>query len=74
MNIAQTKAISLIDKHSLPFVTESESDFIIARNSAIHEINFEREKAGMFNSEFWNDVHEEILKINYEKYNQLCKN
>ena len=73
MNIAQTKAISLIDKHSLPF-EGNESDYLIARNQAIHEINFEREKAGMFNSEFWNDVHEEILKIDYEKYKQLCKN
>lgn len=73
MNIAQTKAISLIDKHSLPFITESESDYLIARNSAIHEINFEREKAGMFNSEFWNDVHEEILKIDYNKYKQFQK-
>ena len=73
MNIAQQKAISLLDKHSLPFISGNESDFIIARNSAIHEINFMRESVGLFFQDYWNDVHKELLKINYEKYKELCK-
>jgi len=73
MNIAHEKAVSLLEKHSLPFVAGNESDFLIARNSAIHEINYYREQYGMFQQDYWNDVHEEILKITYEKYKVLCK-
>lgn len=72
MNIAQEAAINLLDKHSLPF-EGNESDFLIARNSAIHEINFMRESVGLFMQDYWNDVHEELLKINYEKYCILKK-
>lgn len=72
-NIAQQKAISLIKKHTLPFDKLNESDFLIARNSAIHEINLNRVTVGMFDSKYWNDVHEEILKINFEKYRNLEK-
>ena len=68
MNIAQTTAYNLLDKHSLPFIQGNESDFLIARNSVIHEINYMRECVGLFQQDFWNDVHEEIVKINYQMY------
>ena len=68
MNIAQTTAYNLLDKHSLPFIQGNESDFLIARNSVIHEINYMRECVDLFQQDFWNDVHEEILKINYQMY------
>ena len=68
MNIAQTTAYNLLDKHSLPFIAGNESDFLIARNSAIHEINYMRECVGLFLQDHLNDVHEEILKINYQMY------
>lgn len=73
MNIAQQKAINLIEKHTLPFVSGDDSDFLIARNSALHEVNFEIDKYGMFGNEYWRDVKAEILKINYEKYCILKK-
>jgi len=71
MNIAYEKALSLLDKHSLPFIAGNESDFLIARNQAIHEINFMRESVGIFFQDYWNDVHEELMKINYDKYRTL---
>ncbi len=73
MNIAQITAYNLLDKHSLPFISVDESDFLIARNSAIHEINYMRECVGLFQQDFWNDVHEEILKINYQMYLNYIK-
>ena len=73
MNIAQQKALSLLEKNTLPFITSSESDFMIARNSAINEINFERCKTGMFQQDYWNDVYEELMKINHETYCKLNK-
>lgn len=70
-NIALQRALNLLEKHSFPFVAGNESDFLIARNSAIHEINFERDKADMFEVQLWNDVYEEIMNISYEKYCRL---
>lgn len=72
MNIAQEAAINLIDKHSLPF-EGNESDFLIAWNLANHEVYLMRESVGLFFQDYWNDVHEELLKINYEKFCILKK-
>ena len=47
INIAQQMAISLLDKHSLPFIAGNESDFLIARNVEVYGVwlpqSYERE-------------------------------
>ena len=72
-NIAYQKAISLLKNNTLPFFKNNESDFLIARNSAIREINLNRVTVGMFDIQFWDDVMKEMLKINYEKFLLLNK-
>lgn len=72
-NIAYQKAISLLKNNTLPFFKNNESDFLIARNSAIREINLNRVTVGMFDIQFWDDVMKEILKINYEKFCSLVE-
>lgn len=72
-NTAYQKAIELLKNNTLPFFKNNESDFLIARNSAMNECTRQIIHGDIFAVNDWYEIREEILKINYEKFLLLNK-